>query len=124
MDFKQQTGSSILKKFEQFNRDNPVVYDLFKKYAFFLINKRGKKRLSSKLIINRIRWEQYIETTDEIIPNNKAPDQKRYRINDAYTASYARMFCKDFPEHEEKFEMRKLRNAPYVYKQMDLFEIG
>jgi len=78
-----------------------------KKYFFFL-HKRGVKKVSSKLIINRIRWEVYIETSGD-----------PYRINDAFTSHYARLFVKEFPEHKGAFEFRRLRSEePF---QTDLF---
>lgn len=98
MKYKDATGKTIIESFKQFHKDNPIVYELFKRYAMNLIHV-GKKKLSSKLIINRIRWEVYLETkTDEL-----------YRINDAFTAHYARLFIEDFPQHEDKFEFRRLR---------------
>jgi hypothetical protein len=96
MDYETTNGVSIKKAFDTFHENNPVVYELFLKYAFQLLQK--DKKISSKLIINRIRWEVYIET-----------DGEPYRINDAFTAHYARLFLKDYPEHEDKIELRRIR---------------
>jgi hypothetical protein len=93
------TGETIAQAFDRFNKENPAVYALFKQYAFYLLRDKGKKKISSKLIVNRIRWERYLETTG-----------KDYRINDAFTAHYARLFIKDFPGYGEAFELRELRS--------------
>ena len=55
---------TIRDRFIKFNRDNPHVFDLYEKFAFELINK-GYKRLGSKMIIERIRWETMIKTTSD-----------------------------------------------------------
>lgn len=101
MKFRQQTGKSIYEAFTEFHSRNPEVYKRFKEIVWLLVNK-GKQKLSSKLIINFIRWELYVETTDDSCP---------YRINDAYTAHYVRLFIKEFPEMEKYFELRALRST-------------
>ena len=83
-------------KFQNFNKENPRVYELYKRFAFSLIEK-GHERLGSKMIMERIRWETKISTTDH-----------EYKINNNYTAYYARMFVKEFPYLIDKFRFRKL----------------
>ena len=93
--------------FEQFHRDNPRVYELFKQYtrAIVMVGRaRGMKdkkiKTSAKLIINRIRWEVYMETlTDD------------FKINDAFTSRYARLFITEHPEWGHLFELREIRSA-------------
>jgi hypothetical protein len=83
-------------KFNNFNNENPRVYELYKKYALALIQ-RGHKRIGSKMIIERIRYETKLLTTD-----------KDYKINNNYTAHYARLFTRDFPQHVDKFCFKNL----------------
>ena len=52
---------TLTDKFNQYHRDNPQVYELFKRFTFMAI-KRGHNRLSAWMIANRIRWETSIET--------------------------------------------------------------
>ncbi len=82
-------------KFVEFHVKNPDVYALFKKFAFEAL-KAGRKRLSTKLIIERIRWESYIKTqqTDE------------FKINNNHTAYYARLFMEDYPQYKDFFATR------------------
>lgn len=107
MKYEQTTGVSIQMAFEQFHRDNPRVYEMFKEYTREIIRagrRRGLKdeaiKTSAKLIINRIRWEVYMETlTDD------------FKINDAFTSRYARLFAVDFPSWGHLFEFRNIRSA-------------
>jgi hypothetical protein len=98
MSFSTLHCKSIQEAFEEFDEKHPQIYDLFITY-FFQALRANKKRISFKLIINRIRWEYYMITTDV----------SGYKINDAYGSRYARKFIKDFPEHEDKIELRRLR---------------
>jgi uncharacterized protein YbaP (TraB family) len=68
--------------------------------------KRGCKKISSKMIINWIRWNRYVTTNDA-----------SFKINDAYHAYYSRLFVERNPELANVFEFRKLRNevdGPYM----------
>jgi len=105
MNFENQTGNTIVKAFLKFHRDNPEIYRLFKQYAFHMIKSRKMKKISSKLIINRIRWEVYVETYR---------DPRDFKINDAFTAHYARLFIHDHPGYEDFLELRKLRSDELI----------
>lgn len=83
-------------KFNEFHRDNPGVYKLFKKFAFQLIE-AGCKRLGSKQIIERIRFETAIKTQGD-----------DFKINNNHTCFYSREFCKEFPEHLDKFSFKQI----------------
>lgn len=89
---------TVTEQFNQFDRDNPKVYELFKKKVFEAI-KMGKKKTSSKMILNLIRWTYYLET--------KSDDE--FKINDRYTSHFARKFAREYPEHREMFNYRRMR---------------
>lgn len=91
-----ETLTPIDMKFEDFHRDNPLVYDLFKRFALRAI-RSGYEHFSAKTIIERIRWETNIETSD--------PD---FKINNNYTSRYSRLFQKDFPRYSGFFRDREL----------------
>ena len=84
----------IESNFRKFHRENPTIYKLFKQFTFQAIN-RGHKKLSSEMIINRIRWETSIMTSD-----------KDYKINNNYKPFYSRLFMRDHPELKEFFYRR------------------
>jgi hypothetical protein len=107
MNFQRATGKTIQQAFDEYHKNNPKVYERFKEYAIKSI-KNGKSRISFKLILNVIRWSYFMETKDEtqVLINGK---WVTFRINDAYSSRYARLFIQEFPEHTEKIEMRELR---------------
>ena len=84
-------GAEFTKAFKEFHSENPQVYELFKEYAFEAMA-AGMRHLSSKLIIERIRWESMITTTD--VP---------YTVSNNHTPDYARLFMLDFPEYKGFF---------------------
>jgi hypothetical protein len=89
--------ADVTLPFLKFHAKNPHVYELFKRFANEAIA-AGRKRFSSKIICERIRWHTLIETSDEI-----------WKINNNYTADYARLFMQDFPQYEGYFATRGRR---------------
>ena len=91
---------TLTDKFNQYHKDNPQVYELFKCFTFMAI-RRGHNRLSAWMIANRIRWETSIETftVDE------------YKISNDYIALYARMFMRDHPEYDGFFKTKEMKRA-------------
>ena len=105
MTYAELNGKTILDGFLQFHADNPHVFAAFEAEALKAIE-RSREKISAKLIINWIRWNEFLRTSDQ-----------NFKINDAYQSYYARAFVKKHPQHEDKFEFRKLRNeqpAPYM----------
>lgn len=108
MNFQQNTGKTIKQAFDEYHAANPKVYVHFIRLAMEAI-RRGKKKISAKMIINVVRWEVFIETTDNTLFNTPQ-EAKHFKINDAYSAHYGRMFANDFPKYEDRFEFRELRS--------------
>lgn len=111
MNYRELNGISIREGFVSFHNQNPHVFEEFERQALIAIGK-GREKISAKLIINWIRWNEYLRTSD-----------KNFRINDAYQSYYARLFLEKYPQHKDKIEVRKLRNeenGPY----MDIDEDG
>jgi hypothetical protein len=79
--------------FAQYHAKNPQIYEEFKRFTFELIS-AGHRRLGSKQIIERIRWESMI-TTDGI-----------YKVNNNYTVDYAYLFEHDYPGYAGIFAHR------------------
>jgi hypothetical protein len=79
--------------FAQYHNKNPQIYEEFKRFTFELIS-AGHRRLGSKQIIERIRWETMI-TTDGI-----------YKVNNNYTVDYAYLFEHDYPGYAGIFAHR------------------
>ena len=79
--------------FEEYQQRNPRIYKEFINYAMELIN-AGENRIGSKAIFERIRWEAKIKKDGE------------FKINNNFTADYARKFEQDFPHFAGIFEKR------------------
>ena len=98
MNFKQSTGKTIQEKFEEFDKENPIVYSLFKQQVLKAISKR-KTKISAKTVLGFIRWEIQFQTTGDV-----------YKINDSFTSRYARKFTEEFDKYKDIFYFRKLRS--------------
>lgn len=96
---------TVRQKFEAFHAANPHVYHWYKRFAAELIQ-AGVKRLSSKAIIERIRWEATITTTGAGWNIGRG---KPFLIDNRFTPYYARKLAGDFPNIGKLFEMRELR---------------
>lgn len=83
-------------EFRKHHADNPEIYEYFKRFAFEKIN-AGARKLGAKSVWERIRWE----TANAIDKKGR-----EYRLNNNFTAAYARKFMRDFPQHEGIFETR------------------
>ena len=89
------------EKFRHYHQQNPRVYKLFRWYAFQAKRIGGKKCFGAKAIMERVRWEMNVDTTDE----------HGFKINNNYTSRYVRMLIAEHPEFESFFELRTLRAA-------------
>lgn len=98
MNYKELNGYSIREGFNKFNSENPHIYKAFEEQSLKAISS-GRNKLSAKLIINWIRWNEILRSSD-----------KNFRINDAYQSYYARYFMENNPKYPDVFNLRKLRN--------------
>ena len=81
---------------------HPVIYMHFCRFARELIA-AGRERASSKMIVERIRWETMVRPTDQGVPNVVEP----LKINNNMTAYLARLWLEEHPEHPDFFRTRK-----------------
>lgn len=91
----QGEKSEARLRFERFDAANPMVWELFVKFSRTAL-RAGRKALSSKLIVERIRWEVYVTTKSE----------DEFKINNNWTAFYARKFMARYPEYKGFFRTR------------------
>ena len=99
--YQETFGKTIQQSFEAYHKTNPHIYRKYVDYALAWI-KTGAKKISSKQIIGRIRWFMEIEVSGD--------EARDFKINDAFSAYYSRLFVSDFPEYNEMFEFRGLRS--------------
>lgn len=83
--------------FRAFHEANPQVYRAIREIALDL-KKRNVRKAGMKAIFERLRWIYRLQTQGE-----------EYRLNNNYTAFYARMLMDREPELDGFFEVRRLR---------------
>lgn len=89
----------IQNDFYWFDTQNPHVYQLFKQVALELVG-TDIKRIGAKFIWEIMRYKIYFEV--------KKSEREKYKLNNNYTALYARKFVTDFPQFKDKFEFRAI----------------
>ena len=87
---------TIQERFEQFHEENPNVYDLVVKFSRQMANRRNQ--CGMKMIWERVRWETAITTNDP-----------EFKLNNNYTAHYARLVMRNEKDLEGFFKTRELR---------------
>lgn len=83
--------------FRRFHAENPHVYERLKRLAFKL-KVRGVERYGMKALWEVLRYEEALETN--------APASS-FRLNNNYTASYARLLMAQEEDLEGFFELRE-----------------
>lgn len=81
----------------EYHENNPQIYEMFKRFALEKI-RNGASHLGSKMIMERIRWESPVMANGD-----------PFKVNNRMTPFYARLFMKEFPEHEGIFATRKAK---------------
>jgi len=93
--FRADKKKSAQEKFNEYDRANPQVYEMFKKLAM-QVKRIGFKRFSAEMIVNQIRWKSAIKTKND-----------DFKINNNYKAFLSRKLMQEVPEMEGFFETRK-----------------
>jgi hypothetical protein len=83
-------------KFAEFHSEHPEVYRWVAQFTFELIH-RGYQNYSIDGVLMRVRWEKDINYDTSA----------GFKINNNYSAFYARMFMEEFPDHEGFFRTRR-----------------
>ena len=86
-------------KWQKFHHDNPLVYDLFKRFTFQAIQ-AGRKNYSVNAIFERIRWHTDIDTRGD-----------EFKLNNNHRAYYGRKFMRDYPKFDGFFRTRDTKSA-------------
>jgi hypothetical protein len=89
---------TIEERWREFDQQNPVVYEMLESFARE-VHRRGVRKIGIRLLWERMRWEILMTTKD---PTG-------YKLNDHYTALYARKLVKEHPEWATLFELRRRR---------------
>jgi len=82
------------KQFPKYHTDNPQIYEAFKRVALQAIDK-GYSHWGAKGVFEVIRWQTNVSAKDDI-----------FKVNNSFTAYYARMFANEYPQHKDFFRKR------------------
>lgn len=94
-----QKDKGIAAAFNEFHELNPHVFRNLKVLAFQAL-RAGRRKIGMKFLFERLRWEYAIKTRHE---------EGTYRMNNNFTAYYARMLMEQEPELDGLFEVRELK---------------
>lgn len=86
-------------KFEEYHKENPSIYNVFKWLALESI-RMGHKHFSARGLFQIARWK---------MGGKQKSDGFKYNNN--YTPYYVRMFDLEFPEHNDFFEKRPVKQS-------------
>jgi predicted DsbA family dithiol-disulfide isomerase len=89
---------TIAQRFAAFHAANPHVADALELLAEQWLARH--QRVGMKALIERLRWESGITTAGDA-----------YRLNNTYTAHYARLLIERRPEWSDAIHLRELRAA-------------
>lgn len=90
-----QGKPSLVERFEQHHRDNPIVYETLLKLARTWISRRPGTKLGIAMLYENARWEIALATSDP-----------EFKLNNNFKAFYARLLEIQEPELRGIFEFR------------------
>lgn len=88
---------TLPEKFACFHAANPQVFKELESAAAGLVA-RGRKRVGMKCIVEFLRYEFYMKTTDPT---------STFKVNNSYTSFYARLIIDVHPDWAELIEIRE-----------------
>lgn len=89
---------SIDDRFAEFHQTNPCVYEAAKDMALKL-KRSGRTRWSVKAIFEVLRYSHAIRTQSD-----------DFKLNNDFTARYARLLMQNEPELKDFFELREIKS--------------
>ena len=88
---------TIQLRFDTFHAENPHVYKLFLQYSR-TVKAKGYTKFSAKAVFERLRWYFNFETKS---------DGDDFKLNNDYTALYARKAMIENPDLQDFFNLRE-----------------
>lgn len=97
--FTETRADQVFRRFSEFHRNNPMVWDLFCQFADEARTRHS--RYSADAILHRVRWEvsMTVQTHDHV------------KINNDFGPYYARMYLALFDQAAGFFELRRRKSA-------------
>lgn len=92
-------GNTLESDFINFHNDNPIVYLDLLGLAMEL-SRHGHRKIGMKMLFEVLRWRSMLRTTGD-----------RFKLNNNYTAYYARLIEHRVPEMRGVFDTRRMREG-------------
>jgi hypothetical protein len=92
---------TTMEKFSLFHVQNPQVFKALEEMTEQMV-KRGRSKLSVKMMIEVLRWSYYLTTND---PNSE------FKINNSYSSLYVRLLIDTHREWENLFQLREVHDT-------------
>lgn len=92
--------NTLQERFDKFIEEHPEAWEQFVKRTNQIIA-RGITHYSAKAIIEILRFHSLVD----------GRDKEPWKINNDYTAYFARKWQQEYPEHADFFETRTLKSA-------------
>jgi len=89
------SDDKAVRKFKEFHRENPHVYELLRELALDLRD-RGHKHYGINSLTEVVRWHHALETTDD-----------DFKLNNNYRPFYARILMDNEPRLAGFFRLRE-----------------
>ena len=89
------TDDPAVRKFKEFHKENPHVYELLRELALDLLS-RGHRRYGINSLTEVVRWHHALETTDT-----------DFKLNYNYRPFYARLLMENEPRLVSFFRVRE-----------------
>lgn len=99
------------ERFEEFHAANPDVYKVLVRLAREWVAATGRPKLGIKTLYERARWEIALNTGDA-----------DYKLNNNYTAFYARLIMYREPDLCDMFDMRWSEADLWILEKIDADE--
>lgn len=94
--------SKIEAAFWEFHREHPEVYEELRQLALDA-RRAGRRRIGMKMLFEVVRWNRLLRTGD-----------RGFKLNNNYTAYYARLLMEREPELRGMFATRRLGVSSHV----------
>ena len=99
----------MAQEFEDFHDKNPQVYAVLARLAREWVEATGRGKLGIKALYERARWEIAVQTSN--------PD---YKLNNNFTAFYARLIMAQEQDLSEIFHMRGSAADDWILAKLDV----
>lgn len=93
-------GQSLEEQFKAFHEANPHVYSALRSLALDM-RRRGNRRIGMKMLFEVLRWHYWMTTDDQ---------NSDFKLNNNYTAYYARELMANESALVDAFEVRERRS--------------